>query len=188
MTKAKRPAKKPQAQLKPEPMSPYHRAQQAFARQKQVLEMALAGQRQSDIGEAIGMSQRGVSKMLQRLRQEGLFDPDAAQVTARQVSAAVALEVPIPIKAKKRRAPGAGRPPAGEGGRMVRDLPTISLKMTLPTIASLRAIAIVRGESVWRLMEQGVALIPVSAAETTLAEGLAERELSRLRLKHPKAW
>lgn len=71
---------------------------------------------------------------------------------------------------------------------MVRDLPTISLKMTLPTIASLRAIAIVRGESVWRLMEQGVALIPVSAAETTLAEGLAERELSRLRLKHPKAW
>ena len=188
MTKPKRPTRKPTMKAKPEPMSPYHRAQQAFARQRQVLELALAGQRQTEIGEVVGMSQRGVGKMLKRLRQEGLFDPDAAQLTARQVAAAVALDVPAPLAEKRRRAPGAGRPPAGEGGRMVRDLPTVSTTMTLGTVATLRALSVVRGVGMWRLMELGVSLIPITKEEGQLAEGLAERELSRLRLKHPKAW
>ena len=188
MTKPKRPTRKPLVKAKPAPMSPYHRAQQAFARQKQVLELALAGKRQAEIGLVVGMSQRGVGLMLARLREEGLFNPDAAAVTARQVAAAAALDVPAPLAEKRRRAPGAGRPPAGEGGRMVRDLPTVSLKLPLETLASLKAISIVRGVSVWRLVELGVSLLPVSAEENKIAKPLAEREFSRLRLRHPRAW
>lgn len=190
MTKSKPRTQKPQSPAKPAPMSPYHRAQQAFERQRRVLELALAGKLQREIGEVVGLSQRGVGLVLKRLREEGLFNPDAAQVTQRQLTAAAALDVPIPvpIKEKRRRAPGAGRPPAGEAGKMVRDLPTVSLKLPLRTVASLKAIGVVRGVPAWRLLEQGVALIPISKAEAELAETLAERELARLRVKHPKAW
>ena len=71
---------------------------------------------------------------------------------------------------------------------MVRDLPTISTTMTLGTVATLRALSVVRGVGMWRLMELGVSLIPITKEEGQLAEGLAERELARLRVKFPKAW
>ena len=184
-----KPKPKPQtSQPKAEPMSPYHRAQIAFAKQKQVLELALAGKLQREIGEAVSMSQRGVGLMLQRLREEGLFDPDAAQNTARQVSAAEALNVPVPVAEKKRRAPGAGRPPAGEEGRAVSDLPKLTLTLPVQTIATVRALAVVRGVPVWRLVELGISLIQITEAEGKLASVVAERELARLHSRFPRAW
>jgi hypothetical protein len=184
-----KPKPKPHtSQPKAEPMSPYHRAQIAFAKQKRVLELALSGKLQREIAAVVGMSQRGVGLMLQRLREEGLFDPDAAQVTARQVSAAEALDVPVPAAAKKRRAPGAGRPPAGEEGRAVSDLPRLTLTLPVQTISTLRALALVRGVTVWRLVELGISLIEITPEEAKLASVVAEREMARLHARFPKAW
>lgn len=67
---------KPQtSQPKAEPMSPYHRAQIAFAKQKQVLDMALTGKLQREIGEAVSMSQRGVGLMLEAAPRGGAIQP-----------------------------------------------------------------------------------------------------------------
>jgi hypothetical protein len=104
------------------------------------------------------------------------------------VSAAEALNVPVPVAEKKRRAPGAGRPPAGEEGRAVSDLPKLTLTLPVQTIATVRALAVVRGVPVWRLVELGISLIQITEAEGKLASVVAERELARLHSRFPRAW
>lgn len=104
------------------------------------------------------------------------------------MSAAEALNVPVPVAEKKRRAPGAGRPPAGEEGRAVSDLPKLTLTLPVQTVATIRALAVVRGVPVWRLVELGVSLIPITPEEATLAAVVAEREMARLHARFPRAW
>ena len=88
-----------------------------------------------------------------------------------------------------KRAPGAGRKPAGADGVRVRDYPGLMLRLPVPTLAKLKALSAVRGVPIWRLVDAAV-LASVEALKGADAEDvrrLAKREIERLEAKYPSA-
>jgi predicted transcriptional regulator len=152
--------------------------------------LALEGLTQAEIGKRVGLSQRGVGVILSRLGgKPAKRARDVAQSQARAAVAAVALGVPVAPNAPVRhRAPGAGRKPAGDGGVRVRDYPAVMLRLPVATLASLKALAAVRGVPVWRLIDAAVVayVATVRGAEAEDVRRLAKREAERLAAKHPE--
>jgi hypothetical protein len=154
--------------------------------------LALEGLTQAEIGKRVGLTQRGVGVILSRLSggKPAKRARSEAQSQARAVVAAVALGVPVASNAPVRhRAPGAGRKPAGEGGVRVRDYPTVMLRLPVATLASLKALAAVRGVPIWRVIDAAVLAFvdAVPGADAQDVRRLAKRELERLKAKHPDA-
>jgi hypothetical protein len=150
--------------------------------------LSLEGFTQAEIAKRVGLTQRGVGKILARLtggRQPG----KAVTRKARAVAAAAALGAPVAApEAIRRRAPGAGRKPSGDGGERVRDYPPVMLRLPVPTLAKLKALAAVRGVPVWRLIDAAV-LAYVQGLKKDEAEDvrrLERRELERLRARYPE--
>lgn len=157
-----------------------------------VQELALQGLTQGEIGKRVGMSQRGVGLLLARLTGGKAVKKAAtsAQRQARAVTAAAALGastgLPAAPEAIRRRAPGAGRKPAGDGGERVQDYPSVMLRLPVPTLALLKAAAKVQGVPAWRLVNEAV-LASIGALKGADAEDvrrMAEREAERLAAKH----
>lgn len=90
---------------------------------------------------------------------------------------------------RRKRAPGGGRKPAGDGGVRVRDLPGLQLRLPVYTVARLKALSAARGVPVWRLVDSACraylgALRGLEAGEVGRR---AKREATRLRAKYPDA-
>jgi hypothetical protein len=87
--------------------------------------------------------------------------------------------------AKRKRAPGGGRKPAGERGERVSEYPAQMLRFPIRTLAPMRALAAVRGVPLWRLMDQAARefLMRVSGEEAEKTNALAKREAVHLRAK-----
>lgn len=155
--------------------------------------LALEGFTQGEIGKRVGMSQRGVGLILARLSSGKAVRKAAttAQRQARAVTAAAALGAPVAVpvapEAIRRRAPGAGRKPAGAGGERVRDYPAVMLRLPVATLAKLKGAAAVRGVPVWRLIDAAVLayIDAVTGAEAEDMRRMAKREAERLKVKHP---
>lgn len=159
--------------------------------------LALEGLTQGEIGKRVGMSQRGVGLILARLSGGGKAAKKAAtsaQRQARAVTAAAALGAPTAFPAAptalpaaiRRRAPGAGRKPAGDDGERVKDYPTVMLRLPVATLAQLKAAAAVRGVPAWRLINEAVLAFVegLTGAEAEDVRRLAKREAERLAAKH----
>lgn len=97
------------------------------------------------------------------------------------------VAVPVAPEAIRRRAPGAGRKPAGDGGERVRDYPVVMLRLPVATLAKLKGAAAVRGVPVWRLIDAAVLayIDAVTGAEAEDMRRMAKREAERLKVKHP---
>jgi len=170
---------------------------EAKRRQKaiKVQELALQGLTQGEIGKRVGMSQRGVGLILARLSggKAGKAVRKAAtsaQRQARAVTAAAALGAPEAFPAApeaiRRRAPGAGRKPAGDGGERVQDYPSVMLRLPVATLAKLKAAAAVQGVSAWRLINAAVLayIDALTGSEAEDVRRLARREAERLAAKY----
>lgn len=86
---------------------------------------------------------------------------------------------------KRKRAPGGGRKPAGDRGEKVSEYPAQIFRMPIRTLAPLRALAIVRGVPLWRLMDDAARayLDRVRGTEAEQVNALAKQEAARLRAK-----
>jgi alkylated DNA nucleotide flippase Atl1 len=150
--------------------------------------LSLEGFTQAEIAKRVGLTQRGVGKILARLTGGRQKPGKAVTRKARAVAAAAALGAPVAApEAIRRRAPGAGRKPSGDGGERVRDYPPVMLRLPVPTLAKLKALAAVRGVPVWRLIDAAV-LAYVGALKGAEAEDvrrLERRELERLKARYP---
>ena len=89
----------------------------------------------------------------------------------------------------RKRAPGAGRKPAGEGVALVRDYPTVMLRLPVATLAQLKALAAVRSVPVWRTIDAAVLAYveALTGAEAEDVRRLAKREAGRLKAKYPSS-
>ena len=87
----------------------------------------------------------------------------------------------------RKRAPGAGRKPAGEGVELVREYPTVMLRLPVATLAQLKALAAVRSVPVWRTIDAAVLAYveALTGAEADDVRRLAKREAGRLKAKYP---
>lgn len=85
----------------------------------------------------------------------------------------------------RRRAPGGGRKPAGADGVKVSDYPAVLVRLPAATVASLRALAMVRGVSVSRVVDAAVGgyLATVHGDDAQDMRRLARREHERLEAK-----
>jgi len=141
-------------------------------------ELVERGLNQREIAKAIGMTQKGVSLMLKRA---GISKQDHA-ITQRKVAAAGA-----PVR--KPRAPGAGRPPAGDHGEHVQHMPSLTVRLPPDTLAGLKSLSAVTGTPTWRLVDQAVrqSLKRVKGATAEDVRRLSKRELVRIKAAHPLA-
>lgn len=82
----------------------------------------------------------------------------------------------------RKRAPGGGRKPAGEGGARVADYPALMLRFPVETLAQLRALSAVRKVPLWRLVNQAVVgmLAKISDREADAIRPMARREAAVL--------
>jgi hypothetical protein len=144
--------------------------------------LALEGFTQAEIATRVGMTQRGVGKALARIGALSTVKKAAgkATVNARAEAAAAVLGA-----TPRKRAPGGGRKPSGPGGERVSDYPVVMLRLPVATLAPLKALAAVRGEPVWRVIDTAVVayLNTVRGAEGEDMRRLAKRELERLTAK-----
>ena len=86
---------------------------------------------------------------------------------------------------KRKRAPGAGRKPAGARGEKVSEYPAQMLRFPIGTLAPMRALAVVRGVPLWRLMDQAARefLARVRGPEAEQTNTLAKQEAAKLKAK-----
>jgi hypothetical protein len=151
--------------------------------------LALEGLTQAEIGKRVGMSQRGVGLLLKRLApgRAPKRAITAAQAQARAATAAAVLGVPVaePVREVRRRAPGGGRKPSGADGAKVSDYPAVMFRLPAATVASLKALALVRGVPMWRLVDEAVSgyVGAVRGDEAEDMRRLAKRQLERLEAK-----
>ena len=86
---------------------------------------------------------------------------------------------------KRKRAPGGGRKPAGDRGELVSEYPAQMLRFPIRTLAPMRALAVIRGVPLWRLMDQAARefLKQVRGAEADEVNARSKQEASKLRAK-----
>lgn len=135
--------------------------------------LTAAGESQSAIGVALGLTQSGVGTAQVRL---GLRSPSNKPTEA-------------PTPAVKRRAAGGGRKPAGPDGVLVRNLPGLMLRLTPVALSNLKALSVIQAIPIWRLVD-GFVTRNIEQLTGALAEDvrrLAKHELARIRADYPGA-
>jgi hypothetical protein len=88
-----------------------------------------------------------------------------------------------PVQPPRKRAPGGGRPPEGEGGVRVADYPRLAVRVPPATAARLRAWADVSGVPAWKLVAESVdaAVSRLEGVDATDVRRLASRYAKRYR-------
>lgn len=84
---------------------------------------------------------------------------------------------------------GPGRPRKGPGGVAVRALPPLTVRLPLPALARLKALAVLQGSSPSEVITEvlNTAFERVPTEDTRTLGALARREAERLRERYPDA-
>ena len=156
------------------------KVEQTRIKTERARQLAGEGMTQREIAAAIGMTQKGVSLMLKRA---GISKQDHA-IMQRKVATAGAAQ---PVR--KPRAPGGGRPPAGDHGEHVQHMPSLTVRLPPDTLAGLKALSAVTGTPTWKLVDKAVrqSLQQVKGEIAEDVRRLSKRELARIKAAHPLA-
>ena len=154
------------------------KVEQTRIKTERARQLAGEGMTQREIAADIGMTQKGVSLMLKRA---GISKEDHG-ITRRMFAAAVA-------HTREPRAPGAGRPPAGDHGAHVQHMPSLTVRLPPDTLAGLKALSAVTGTPTWKLVDKAVrqSLQQVKGEIAEDVRRLSKRELARIKAAHPLA-